>query len=119
MRTEDQLWPDRSYTEDEIRDLVMEHRIPFSVWLKSSSVVERPELGGFPHVTPERYWEDDLQATVDMRWEVEERRRLELIYTDKIELLERKASSLKTGQTVAVWAFFAQLLFWVLMILTT
>ncbi len=70
-------------------------------------------------MTPERYWEDDLQATIDIRWGMEEIDRLELIYRDRIDKLEMREYRLEMGRTMGVWAFFIQLLFWVLLIAFT
>ena len=104
MKMEEQ-WPNRPYTEDEIRDMVMWRRPSFSYWVKHSpDVVWLVEGDAF--VTAERYWEDKLQATVDIRWGNEEIKRLELLALNDKERIQRLESSVRQGDRTlgeAIW----------------
>ena len=85
--------------------MVMWRRPSFSYWVKhSTDVVWLVEGDAF--VTAERYWEDKLQATVDIRWGNEEIKRLELLALNDKERIQRLESSVRQGDRTlgeAIW----------------
>ena len=110
-------WPERSYTDDEIKEMIRPHRIPFHVWKRDSRLCKHCEECDLDFVVAEEHYALDLESTVEIRWAVEEAKRLERLLDERSNTLGQRLWRAEGSRKAWATAFFVQFAFWLVIIL--